>query len=246
MIKEAVVGLFSGTPRAKADRYYIRYHGPDVIRISGPWLRGYVSYRAYDPPVEAVERFGGIGGRFTELWFTSLEEFLTRPPLYSQTLPLAEERPPVEPANVLVPGTPTETFLEKGFDPEELTSVARWVCAVRYPNGVSLEEGEKWYKEVHGPETARQPGLLRSVSFHSVHEKGTVNGKPGEPNPIRWIRISEFWYEDMAAWRKAVIESPPKYTPPPWGGQYPFVNMVSNFIDLKPDLDFIRGSYVIP
>ena len=59
MIKEAVVGLFSQAPnRTLADRYYLRFHGPDVVRISGPWLRRYESYRAYDPPPEAVERFG--------------------------------------------------------------------------------------------------------------------------------------------------------------------------------------------
>jgi len=254
MIKEAVVGLFANAPnRTVADRYYLRNHGPDVVRLSGPWLRGYYSYRAYDPPQEAVDRFGGQGGRYTELWFTSLEEWSTRPDLYAASPPPMKEwagkmNEKGRQALTMVPGTPTEEFLNKGVDPEE-TTVLRWVCAITYPNNVPLEEAEKWYKEVHAKETLQQPGLLRFVSFRSIHEKGTpAGGPPGEEpeGAIRWIRVSELWYADFASWRKAVIESPPQYTPPPWGGEYPFVDMVSNFIDLKPDVDFIKGDYVIP
>ena len=115
---------------------------------------------------------------------------------------------------------------------------------------VTLEDAEKWYLEVHSQETLQQPGLLRYVSFRSVHETGTANeGPPTEEasaEAIRWIRVNELWYENFAAWRKAVIESPPRYTPPPWGGEYPFLDMVSNFIDLKPDVDFLKGDYIIP
>ena len=87
MIKEAVIGLFSQINPIIADRYYLRFHGPDVVRVAGPWLRRYVSYKAYDPPIEAVERFGGKKGRYTELWFTNMEEYLSRPGMASFTQP---------------------------------------------------------------------------------------------------------------------------------------------------------------
>ena len=254
MIKEAVIGLLSQAPnRTVADRYYLRLHGPDVVRISGPWLRGYISFRAYDPPPEAVERFGAQGGRYTELWFTSMEEWLERPDLYAATMPPEDWQSKGQPrgrqALTMVPGIPTEQFVSEPIDPEK-TTILRWLCAIRYPDGVPLKEAEKWYVDVHARETMQQPGLLRYVSFRSVHEKGTPNGGPpkGEapPDTIRWVRVSELWYQNFAAWRQAVIESPPKYTPPPWGGEYPFVDMVSNFVDLKPDVDFLRGNYFIP
>jgi hypothetical protein len=253
MIKEAVVGLFSKAPnRIVADRYYLRNHGPDVVRISGPWLRGYYSYLAYDPPAEAVARLGAQGGRYTELWFTSMEEWLGRPDLYAATMPPEEwdqEDSPGRQALTMVPGIPTEQFVSEPIDPEK-TTVLRWICAIRYPSDVPLAEAEDWYIKVHAEETKQQSGLLRFVSFRSIHELGTPNGGPptGEapPDAIRWIRVSELWYRDFTTWHKAVIESPPRYTPPPWGGEYPFVDMVSNFIDLKPDVDFLRGGYYIP
>lgn len=257
MIKETVIGLFSQAPsRAAADRYYLRFHGPDVVRISMAWLRGYISFKAYDPPPEAAARFGAQGGRYTELWYTGMEEWLERPDLYLMTPPPADwpsYGSKGRQALTIVPGIPTEEFIgnpiSNPVDPEK-TPVLRWLCAIRYPDGVPIEEGEQWYREIHGPETMQQPGLLRYVSYRSVHERGTPNGGPpkGEapPDAVRWVRVSELWYEDFAAWRRAVIESPPRYTPPPWGGEYPFVDMVSNFVDITPDVDFLRGGYTIP
>jgi hypothetical protein len=35
-----------------------------------------------------------------------------------------------------------------------------------------------------------------------------------------------------------------KYTAPPWGGEYPFVEMVSTFLPYYPDIDFMKGTYM--
>ena len=79
MIKEAVFGLFLDAPsQVEADRFYMRYHAPETIRISGPWIRRYESYKPYDPPEEAVKRFGAVKGRYAELWFASEEEHHSR------------------------------------------------------------------------------------------------------------------------------------------------------------------------
>jgi hypothetical protein len=122
MIKEMDIGLFTDAPsHIEATRYYLRYHAPEIVRLSGPWLRRYETYQAYDPPKEAIERFGAVAGRYSELW-----------------------------------------------------------------------------------------------------------------------------YRDFAAWRKAVMELPPKYTQPSWGGQCPFVIMTSTFLDVDPDYDFLKGGYTIP
>jgi hypothetical protein len=66
------------------------------------------------------------------------------------------------------------------------------------------------------------------------------------PARKEWVRVNEYWYEDMDAWREAVLESPPDYTVPSWGGEYPFVEMISTFLPYRHDVDFLKGGYVVP
>ncbi len=88
MIKEVVFGLFLDAPsEVAADRFYLGHHAPETLRISGPWIRRYVMYRPYDPPAEAVARFGAVKGRYAELWFTSMEEYQSRPSHGAWSLP---------------------------------------------------------------------------------------------------------------------------------------------------------------
>lgn len=225
----------------EADRYYFRFHSKEVVRFFGPWLRRYETYRAYDAPAEA-DRFGVLRGRYTELWYDSAESFKEAVPM---TRPFTAPRQGWEKffglpggASTIVPAMPTEEFLGKEPIPEE-KPILRWVCVFKYPDGVSLEEGEKWYLEVHSQEAKEQPGLLRYVSHRTIQP---------QPPPLLdlWHRVSELWYEDFASWRKAVVESPAQYTSPPWGKEEPFVDMVSTFVGYKPDVDFLRDNPLIP
>jgi hypothetical protein len=60
------------------------------------------------------------------------------------------------------------------------------------------------------------------------------------------MRVSELWYENGTAWRRAIEESSVKYTKPAWAkyGKYPFlepgVDFVSIFLLERPDMDFLR------
>jgi len=60
--------------------------------------------------------------------------------------------------------------------------------------------------------------------------------------PIEWVRVTEQWYEDFTGWKKSVIDSPPKYTKPPWAkyDKYPFlepyVDFTSTFILERPTM----------
>jgi hypothetical protein len=274
MIKEVVWGLFLDAPsEVEADRFYMRYHAPETIRISGPWLRRYESFKPYDPPQEAVERFGAIKGRYAELWFASEEEYMSRPSHGAWSLPSWEEDktlkiPKGARVATTVPALPTEEFYDPDPNPEQ-TPIIRWVQAIKYPEGVSEEEGEKWFLEVHAREALKQPGLLKFISYRCL-ERGGIPSMPGgefpfpEDNkppegiqgasgqkklgkmPTSWVRVVEYWYTDFDAWRNAVIESPPEYTSPAWGGEYPFVDMASTFIGYKPDIDFLKGNYIVP
>jgi hypothetical protein len=139
-------------------------------------------------------------------------------------------------ASLIVPAMPTEDFPGKEPTPEE-KHILRWVCVLKYPEGVSLKDGEEWYLRIHSQEMKQQDGLLKYVSHRAVDNS---------PLNSPWVRLVELWYEDFAAWRRANVESPPKYSMPPWGGSAPFVDMASTFVAYKPDVDFLKDNPVIP
>ena len=221
----------------EADRYYFRFHSKEVVRSVGPWLRRYETFRSLEFPPDAV-RFGAVRGRLTELWYNNVDEWQEARPY---------ERPYTAPpggwesffgtrlAVTMVPAMPTDDFLGKEPLPEE-RPILRWYQVLRYPEGVTPEDGEAWYLKTHAQEVKQQPGLLRFISHRKV---------PNVPFRTPWHRVSELWYEDFAAWREG-IKSAERCTQPPWGGQYPFVKMVSAFVGYKPEVDFLRDNPVIP
>jgi hypothetical protein len=272
MVKEIAMGVFTNAPnQAELDRYYLGKHGPEVVQFSGPWLRRYQLWLPYDPPKEAVERFNAVKGRYAELWFGSEEEYLDRPahgPMSKATFKSAGEN---KQTVVMVPAKPTEEF----YDPDPMpleTPLFRWVQIIRYPDNISIEEGEKWFLNVHAKEAIKQPGLIKFVSYRTLTEASEkmnqlmsqfttipslnagAGGSQGGSSPSMgampktkaWVRVNEYWYRDADAWRKAVLESPPKYTAPSWGGTYPFVEMISTFIPYMHDVDFLKGGYIVP
>jgi len=221
----------------EADRYYFRFHSKEVVRFLGPWLRRYETYRALDAPPDA-DRFGVLCGRLTELWYNSVDE-------WKEALPLA--RPYTPPpggwesffgrgsAVTMVPAKPTDDFLRKEPTPEE-RPILRWYQVFKYPDGVSAAEGDEWYLSRHAEEVKKQPGLLHFVSHRVLADA---------PFPTPWHRVSELWYEDFTAWRKAIGVAA-DCTPPRWRGTFPFVDMVSTFAGYKPDVDFLKDNPAIP
>jgi len=267
MIKEVAIGVFSDAPsQIETDRFYMRYHGPEITRLSGPWMTNYQLWLPYEPPKEAVELFGAVRGRYAELWFRE-EDYLDRP-AGGGYITLSTWRDPSKSrqANVIVTAVPTETFYDSNPNPEE-GMILRWVTFIRYPEGVSVEDGEKWFLNVYAKEALKQPGLLKFVSYKTVSlgnpeasggKTAPPEGKTAPPDGKTaqsggkgaemksWVRMCEYWYKDFDSWRKAVLESPPKYTAPTWGGKYPFVEMESTFVPYMPDVDFLKGGYIIP
>jgi hypothetical protein len=237
MIKHVFV-FESGVNSIDADRYYFRYHSKEVVRFLGPWLRRYETYRAFDAPAEA-DQFGMRRGRLTELWYDNVDDWKEA---------AAYARPYTPPpggweaffgtngAVTIVPAMPTEDFLRKEPTPEE-RPILRWYQVFKYPEGVSIEEGERWYVEAFAEEMKKQPGLLRFVSHRVLAHS---------PFPTPWHRVSELWFEGFAAWREAVIAGAENFTPPKWRVAFPFVDMVSTFVGYKPDVDFLNDNPTIP
>ena len=124
---------------------------------------------------------------------------------------------------------------------------------LRYPDGVSGEEGEDWFLRVHAPEVASQPGLVRFFSHKVLQNIGSVPGRwrpdtmaPESTVKTRWDRAMELWYETFEDWRRAVVGRTLAYTRPAWATQdaYPFLRpyeeLASTFILERPNDDFLR------
>lgn len=239
------------------ERWLLKTHAGETLAMNGPILDRYVSYRAVPPPTGA-EAYGYYNWRMTEHWWrespfrgggfmdqgTSFAEIW--PPNYNRVvgLPEGEERSsqwagtpegPHPPVMMFIPRRPSEDFHGQGLTMDDGT-ILRWVVAIKYPEGVSREEGDDWYVNTHAPEVCKQVGLKRFFSFNAI-----------EPKTSQFVRISELWYENADAWTKAIIDEPPPYTPPPWAvyPKYPFlepyVDMVGTFILEAPTNDFIRS-----
>jgi len=234
-----------------AERWFYRYHIPEVLR-GAPSTTRYVSYRAVSPPPGA-ESLGYYNYKVHENW--SLVEgrdgsrgFLSMTP----------EVVPLDVIMVNVPDRPTEDFMGKELTLDEKT-ILRWLIIFKYPEGVPVEEGEDWYLNVHAKEVMRQSGIIRFFSYRILPSNLNIPTSSNTPTSVRsflhpksrctsnWHRVSEQWYENNNGWVKSIIDSPPKYTRPPWAkyDKYPFlepfVDFASTFILERPTDDWLRN-----
>lgn len=235
------------------DRWLYKDHAMETMNQVGPILTRYATYNAVPPP-QGGEDFGYYNWRMTEHWWTespfrkgvmghgsALAEVW--PTAYAEALGIGRGEQQrgkkwgtKSPTFIFVPYRPTEDFKGSKLTINDGT-IIRWVTVFKYPEGVTMDQGDDWYINVHAPEVIKQPGLKRFFSFHAVDPTSRVG-------PFQ--RVSELWYENHSAWRKNVIESPPEYTPPEWAryDRYPFLepdkDFVSTFLLERPECDFLR------
>ena len=231
--------------RPALERWFQRYHVPEVL-TQNPWTVKYILYRVVPPP-PGGERFGYYNYRVHENWVPDNAVRRGVKGLLSMTA-----QPGACDAIVVnMPAEPTEDFMGGGCSIDDHT-ILRWVTVFRYPDGVSVEEGEDWYLNVHVPEVMKQPGLTRFFST-----KAYISGKSILPQADdfaehenlffkQWHRVSELWYENNNGWVDSILKNPPHYTKPTWAtcDTYPFMipgsEFISTFILERPDHDFIK------
>jgi hypothetical protein len=248
-----LVNLVSWDYLPELERWLYKDHAPDTMSQLEPILYRYVTYRAVPPP-EGAEDYCYYNWRMTEHWWheSPFREGLMGhgsaiaerwSPHYHEAvgLPVGEAaRTQVwqakAPAFIFVPPRPTEDFKGAGLSLDD-GNILRWVTVFKYPEGVSKEEGDDWYINIHAREVAEQPELKRFFSFHAVDPSSMIGP---------FVRVSELWYENSSAWHKAVVESARKYTKPSWAKhtRYPFlepgVDFVSTFLLERPECDFLN------
>lgn len=238
MVKFASIWEVPGD-NALLDQWYRRTHSQETLQSVGPWLSRYWTYRGLDVPADVVKRFNVGSYRLTEMWYPSLA---ARDESRAAFYPLSP--PPMDPqrfpgknriTQIVVPAIPTEKFLDTM--PRERATYVRWVYFVRYPKDVPVAEGESWFLQVHAPQLAKLKGLKRFVSYKSADPLTRAD---------QWVRMCELWFDDYDAWRAAVLDAPPAFTKPRWGGEFPFTDIISLFTGAQADMDFMREYYRVP
>jgi hypothetical protein len=112
----------------------------------------------------------------------------------------------------------------------------RWLFLLTYPDGVSIDEGDAWFKEVFAPEVCANPEVNRFISSRQLDDP--------QINPFQ--RISEIWFDDSDGWRRTMVERAGSYTKPPWATWdrlpffEPFKDIVGVFILDRPDSDHLQ------
>lgn len=82
----------------------------------------------------------------------------------------------------------------------------RWQFMVRYPDGVSMEEGDKWLKEEFIPAYTAQDEVTRCLSSKIIKSI----------NDCEFDRVVEMWFPSPSAWQKATKEAAQKVAKPDW------------------------------
>ena len=72
-------------------------------------------------------------------------------------LSMTPEVVPLRVIMVNVPVAPTEDFMGADLSLDDKT-ILRWVTVHRYPEGVSVEEGDDWFINVHAPRSCGSLG----------------------------------------------------------------------------------------
>ncbi|MGD9211489.1 MAG: hypothetical protein PVI90_11960 [Desulfobacteraceae bacterium] len=235
------------------DRWLYKDHAMETMNQVGPILRRYATYRSVPPP-DGASAYGYYNWRMTEHWWaespfrkgvmghgSALSEVW--PEKYGDALGIPTGEGPrgkkwkgKAPAFIFVPFRPTEDFKGSRLTIADGT-ILRWVIMFKYPEGVSEEQGDDWYINVHASQVSQHPAVKRFFSFKAVDPSSIVGP---------FVRVSELWFENHSAWRKAVIEDPPEYTKPEWAtkDQYPFLepdtDFISTFLLERPECDFLR------
>lgn len=92
----------------------------------------------------------------------------------------------------------------------------RWQFVMKYPDGVSLQEGDKWFYEEVVPKFQESPDVTRMLSSKIIQE---VNNCP-------YQRVVEMWFNCPSGWHRTAVEKAKEIKKPSWAkyDQFPYLN----------------------
>ncbi len=106
----------------------------------------------------------------------------------------------------------------------------RWLSFVRYPDGVSRMEGDRWFLGTRVQELKQLEGICRYVTWRGEDD-------PGERRERPWHRLTEMGFRDWPSFERAMTGFP-ILSQPPWDDGE--IEVESIFIGDKPEYDFLR------
>ena len=91
----------------------------------------------------------------------------------------------------------------------------RWQFVMKYPDGVSIEEGDKWFYEEVIPKFQAMPDVLRMLSSKIIQE---INECP-------YQRVVEMWFNCPSAWHRSAVVNAKEIKKPSWAkcDQFPYL-----------------------
>ncbi|XKM14046.1 hypothetical protein RCS94_02470 [Orbaceae bacterium ac157xtp] len=242
----------------KAYRWLYKYHVPESISQFQPYVTKYATYRALPLPKEA-EKFGTYNWIMTEHYWQinpfntsstatpngiAFRETFSKEYLEITRQPSDGELRPSEWVGTQKGFHPTvfafmPMFWEWDIKGSERTiedgANYRWLIAFKYPDGVSVEEGDKWFKEVFLAELAKLPEVNRILS----------NRVLATPKVGPFQRVAEIWFDNSKQWEQAMAKISNNVTKPDWAkyDQFPYMEPYKDFVGLflldRPESDHL-------
>lgn len=219
--------------RHKLQHWLYSTHIPDSISQFEPYCNKYAFYNALPVPPEG-ERFGTNNLQLTEhYWMVSPSFVLQQTKTLEEIFPLDVLRwqgniPDIDPKELMAMNAHESRAVSGGeganpfvfvFIPvwwdEDLKGKGRtiadgpnyrWQFILKYPEGVSAEDGEKWFYDVIVPYFQNCPLCNRILTSKVLKE---LNGTP-------YDRVAELWFDGPDEWYEAVVKNADQIAAPAW------------------------------
>jgi len=235
--------------RHKLQHWLYKTHIADSISQFGPYVSKYAFYNALPVPPDG-ERFGPTRLQLTEhYWNVNPFTSCVKNHAFTEVFPLDvlkwQGNVPDNDAEMNVKGEDARaTGGEQGTAPfvfafvpiwwEEdfkggIRTVAdepnyRWQIAMRYPEGVTLEEGDKWFYSEVVPKFVDMPEVTRFLTSRVMQE---INHCPMQ-------RIVEIWFEGPLEWHEAAVVKSAGIMKPEWASTdvFPYLRSRQEFMSI--------------
>lgn len=227
--------------RIKLEHWLYHYHIQDSISQFGPYVTKYAFYSALPTPPEG-ERFGVTRMQLTEhYWLTNPMTADFQNKAFTEFFPIDVLKwqgnvPDDLDQEINMEGDDARaTGGDNGMPPfifafvpvcweEDLKGKGRtaedgpnyhWQFVMKYPQGVSSEEGDKWFYEEVIPKFQDMPEVTRILTSKIMQQ---VNGCP-------FHRVVEMWFDGPSAWYKCAVEKAKEIAKPAWAkyNQFPYL-----------------------
>lgn len=242
-----------------AYRWLYKHHVPDSISQFAPYVTKYATYRALPLPKDAQE-YGTYNWIMTEHYWlinpfhtssTAAPNGLAFKETYSKEYMEITRQPTdgdLRPSHWVGSRDgyhPTvfafaPLFWEDDFKGSDRTIEDgpnyRWLIVFKYPDGVSQQEGDQWFRQTFAPQIAKLPEVTRFISSRVL----------AQPKTGPFQRVAEIWFTNSKQWEKAMAEVQNKIAKPAWAvwDKFPYLepyqDFVGEFLLDKPESDHLE------